>query len=334
MGAGASTLLPKLIDQQQAKAVANDRLDEAAFDAATVDGRVSRAVLMEISSWLQAIRDGAKKLDLTGKRIGDVGARALAASLEKNTTLSDLGLDANEIGDDGARALAASLEKNTTLVVLDLYGNKIGDDGARALAASLERNTTLTTLDLNGNKIGDDGARALAASLEKNTTLEVLDLDDNEIGDDGARALAASLEKNTTLMTLDLHGNGIGDDGARALAASLEKNMLEHRLRLEKNMLELRDELRRQTEELKALLKKFKAVRARFARDRAFRVAMRFCRRGFAVLATACPFFRLLDLSIELDALRGASDHADLLLELLRSGTAVDQPDPLLQQDR
>ena len=250
MGAGASTLLPKLIDQQQAKAVANDRLDEAAFDAATVDGRVSRAVLMEISSWLQAIRDGAKKLDLTGKRIGDVGARALAASLEKNTTLTDLGLD------------------------------------------------------------------------------------DNEIGDDGARALAASLEKNTTLMTLDLHGNGIGDDCARALAASLEKNMLEHRLRLEKNMLELRDELRRQTEELKALLKKFKAVRARFARDRAFRVAMRFCRRGFAVLATACPFFRLLDLSIELDALRGASDHADLLLELLRSGTAVDQPDPLLQQDR
>ena len=194
MGAGASTLLPKLIDQQQAKAVANDRLDEAAFDAATVDGRVSRAVLMEISTWLQAIRDGAKKLDLTGKRIGDVGARALAASLEKN--------------------------------------------------------------------------------------------------------------------------------------------MLEHRLRLEKNMLELRDELRRQTEELKALLKKFQAVRARFARDRAFRVAMRFCRRGFAVLATACPFFRLLDLSIELDALRGASDHADLLLELLRSGTAADQPDPLLQQDR
>ena len=293
-------------DQQQAKAVANDRLDEAAFDAATVDGRVSRAVLMEISSWLQAIRDGAKKLDLTGKRIGDVGARALAASLEKNTTLTDLGLDDTEIGDDGAKALAASLEKNTTLEVLDLYGNNIGDDGARALAAS----------------------------LEKNTTLEVLDLDDNEIGDDGARALAASLEKNTTLMTLDLHGNGIGDDCARALAASLEKNMLEHRLRLEKNMLELRDELRRQTEELKALLKKFKAVRARFARDRAFRVAMRFCRRGFAVLATACPFFRLLDLSIELDALRGASDHADLLLELLRSGTAVDQPDPLLQQDR
>ena len=278
MGAGASTLLPKLIDQQQAKAVANDRLDEAAFDAATVDGRVSRAVLMEISTWLQAIRDGAKKLDLTGKRIGDVGARALAASLEKNTTLTDLGLDDNEIG--------------------------------------------------------DDGAKALAASLEKNTTLEVLDLDDNEIGDDGARALAASLEKNTTLMTLDLHGNGIGDDCARALAASLEKNMLEHRLRLEKNMLELRDELRRQTEELKALLKKFQAVRARFARDRAFRVAMRFCRRGFAVLATACPFFRLLDLSIELDALRGASDHADLLLELLRSGTAADQPDPLLQQDR
>jgi hypothetical protein len=76
MGAGASTLLPELVDKQQAKEAAGDRFDEAAFDAAAVDGRVPRAVLMEISSWLQALRDGATELDLTGPtRLGGrVGA--------------------------------------------------------------------------------------------------------------------------------------------------------------------------------------------------------------------------------------------------------------------
>eukprot|EP00900_Chrysochromulina_parva_P006149 jgi/Chrpa1/15535/Chrysochromulina_OHIO_Genome00021057-RA len=148
MGAGASTMLPELVDKQQAKAAAGDRFDEAAFDAAAVDGRVPRAVLMEISSWLQALRDGATELDLTGKKIGAVGARALAALLERNTTLKKLILESNDIGDDGARALATSLEKNTTLETLDLRSNGIVDDGARALETSLEKNTTLETLDL------------------------------------------------------------------------------------------------------------------------------------------------------------------------------------------
>jgi hypothetical protein len=76
MGAGASTLLPELVDKQQAKAAAGDRFDEAAFDAAAVDGRVPSALLMEISSWLQALRDGTTKLDLTGPTLlGTAGSR-------------------------------------------------------------------------------------------------------------------------------------------------------------------------------------------------------------------------------------------------------------------
>ena len=76
MGAGASTLRGELIDKRQALMAAGDRFDEAAFDAAAVDGRVPRAVLIEISSWLQTIRDGATELDLTGPTLlgGRVGA--------------------------------------------------------------------------------------------------------------------------------------------------------------------------------------------------------------------------------------------------------------------
>ena len=76
MGAGALTLLSELVDKQQAKAAAGDRFDEAAFDAAAVDGRVPSALLMEISSWLQALRDGTTKLDLTGPtQLGTAGSR-------------------------------------------------------------------------------------------------------------------------------------------------------------------------------------------------------------------------------------------------------------------
>ena len=58
-----------------ANSKAGDRFDEAAFDAAAVDGRVPSAVLMEISSWLQALRDGATELDLSGPTLlgGRVG---------------------------------------------------------------------------------------------------------------------------------------------------------------------------------------------------------------------------------------------------------------------
>ena len=80
---GASALaisLEKLVDKQQAKAAAGDRFDEAAFDAAAVDGRVPRAVLIIISSWVRAIRDGATELDLTGPTMAR--ARPAAAHAE------------------------------------------------------------------------------------------------------------------------------------------------------------------------------------------------------------------------------------------------------------
>ncbi len=65
--------------------------------------------------------------------MGDSGAAALAAALEKNTSLQELHLNGelrdyssymaseNHVGDAGAAALAAALEKNTSLHILNLY---------------------------------------------------------------------------------------------------------------------------------------------------------------------------------------------------------------------
>jgi internalin A len=142
---------------------------------------------------------GLISLNLSGNRISDDGARALAAL----TGLTSLDLRLNGIGADGARALAAL----TGLTSLDLRLNRIGADGARALAAL----TGLTSLDLRQNEISDDGARALAAL----TNLTSLYLSGNGISADGARALAAL----TGLTSLDLSFNEISADGAWALAA-------------------------------------------------------------------------------------------------------------------
>ncbi|GBG32219.1 Nucleotide-binding oligomerization domain-containing protein 1 [Hondaea fermentalgiana] len=84
-------------------------------------------------------------------------------------------LSVNKIGDEGAKALVASLDKNRTLVDLDLTGNEIYPEGAKAFAGLIERNETLQGLSLTWNAIGDVGAKMLGASLTKNFTLRRLE---------------------------------------------------------------------------------------------------------------------------------------------------------------
>ena len=100
--------------------------------------------------------------------------RALAAALEKNSTVTSLDLVLNSIKDEGAERLAAALEKNSTVTRLILSGNDIGPEGVATLAAALETNSTLTSFHLRYNGIGDEGAARLAAALENNYALEEL----------------------------------------------------------------------------------------------------------------------------------------------------------------
>jgi Ran GTPase-activating protein (RanGAP) involved in mRNA processing and transport len=163
-------------------------------------------------------------LNFSKNNIGIDGAKALAAMLEKNETITELDLSQNNIGIEGAIALAGMLEKNKTITKLDLSSNNIGIEGAKALADALKVNKTITELDLSSNNIGIEGAKALADALKVNKTITTLNLAWNKIGIEGAKALAEALEKNKTITKLDLNGHNIGDDGAKALAAMLEKN--------------------------------------------------------------------------------------------------------------
>ena len=163
-------------------------------------------------------------LGLHGKSLGPAGAESLATTLKTNTTLTNLHLCSNNLGPVGAESLAKVLKTNTTLTKLVLYSNNLGPAGAEALGKALETNTTLTCLNLSFNHLGPAGAESLGKAIETNTTLTNLDLHSNNLGPAGAESLGKALETNASLTNLDLHINNLGPAGAESLGKALETN--------------------------------------------------------------------------------------------------------------
>jgi len=105
-----------------------------------------------------------------GNKIGDEGAKELAAALKDNTTLTTLSLGRACSGAPPhphgtatrARACRGGVRRAAPSVLPHALaaphracapraaGNQIGDEGAKELAAALEANATLTTLNLRG----------------------------------------------------------------------------------------------------------------------------------------------------------------------------------------
>lgn len=75
-------------------------------------------------------------------------------ALQSNRTLKHLHLELNSIGDLGAAALARSLNSSgTALTRLDLCANLIRSLGATAIAEVLHLNCSLLQLNLRVNQI-------------------------------------------------------------------------------------------------------------------------------------------------------------------------------------
>jgi uncharacterized protein (TIGR02996 family) len=109
------------------------------------------------SPWLGRLR----ALHLTDCRVGDEGARRLAACAHLHS-LQTLRLGNNALGDEAAEALASS-GNFEALHALVLSGNQIEDGGAYLLAAG-DAFPNLVSLDLSDNQIGAAGAEALSCS--------------------------------------------------------------------------------------------------------------------------------------------------------------------------
>ena len=66
--------------------------------------------------------------------------------MNKNTALQKLFVGWNGVGDVGAAALAKMIEKNDTLTVLGLSENDITNTGASSLLSSLSLNTSVSEI--------------------------------------------------------------------------------------------------------------------------------------------------------------------------------------------
>jgi hypothetical protein len=182
----------------------------------------------KVEEAIAQMQRGAAKLRpvdmLCGKGLGADDARAIAAELRVNRTLTELNIWNNSIGAAGAASLAEALGVNTTLTELNLDNNSIGAAGAASLAEALRVNTTLTVLRLEYNSLGASGAASLAEVFRANTTLTMIRLDSNYIGDAGATSLVEVLRVNTTLTGLYLNNNSIATASIASLAEALMSN--------------------------------------------------------------------------------------------------------------
>mmetsp|Transcript_82143 Transcript_82143/g.255294 ORF Transcript_82143/g.255294 Transcript_82143/m.255294 type:complete len:662 (-) Transcript_82143:75-2060(-) len=175
---------------------------------------------------------GLAALALSGNRLGDAGAAAVAKALVSFPMLEELRLANNNISAEGLGALASALSVAPRLATLDLSAVKAGAPeergalaaaDAEALAAALKALPELRDLSLDGRGLGDAGARSLAEGLRGAGKLTSLSLQMNGIGDAGSEALAEALAGTPRLARLELSANRIGTAGAKALAAALRR---------------------------------------------------------------------------------------------------------------
>jgi hypothetical protein len=98
---------------------------------------------------------------------------AIAALVQRTSTLAHLKLDSMALGDEGARNLCHGLLDNCTLVELTVASNEFGhvlpsvalQSGAAALLMSVSEHYRLTRLCLAWNSLGDGCSKHIAALL-------------------------------------------------------------------------------------------------------------------------------------------------------------------------
>ena len=119
-------------------------------------------------------------IDLSGCRIGEVGAARLADALTDNTHVRQLWLRGCAIGNEGAKALALCLEQNMSIVDLFLANNDIGDEGLLSISEALATsNSTLVSLEFDDNDVAEDGLDVFIRTLSMNSSLLVASFENN-----------------------------------------------------------------------------------------------------------------------------------------------------------
>ena len=191
-------------------------------------------------------------LNLSGNKIGNGAATALANVLSENTKLKELclshtdlqievskifdtlrfpsliklSLSYNCITDEAADIIATFLSTSNKLEELDLSYNNLTSAGAVAICRT--NLSKLTTFKMNCNSISIQAVNDIAAFLACNSNLQVLDLSNNDLQELDSRSIFTILRDLSVLSTLNISNcnviNGAADELSKAL---LHTNLLQ-----------------------------------------------------------------------------------------------------------
>ena len=200
-------------------------------------------------------------LDLGFNGIGDPGCEAVALlAIARNMNISGVYLSGNRIGEKGALAIAGAILHGTGLSALHLTANKVGSRGIKAIVGAVAKNDstmcelvqqqqrnidstprgTLTELHVGGTGIDSTGFIAIPGMALSNTSMRVLSLANNGIGDGDILLLSQALSqnKNIPLGELELSFNEISDQGVECLMNSIWGSPHMRMIKLDNNKLQ------------------------------------------------------------------------------------------------
>ncbi|KAL9187674.1 hypothetical protein ACHAXT_006052 [Thalassiosira profunda] len=155
------------------------------------------------------------RMAFNGLGLGREGLSFVAAHVERNPHLRELGLQNNPIDDlDIAARLFAAVKRHRELRKINLWHCGVDNELLRII---MDGSQNLTFLDLQDNEIGSEGAEYIANALTKNPPLERLPLNSNYICNDGISAMARALASNNNLSSLNVGSNDFTGAGRAAL---------------------------------------------------------------------------------------------------------------------
>eukprot|EP00536_Pseudo-nitzschia_multiseries_P015144 jgi/Psemu1/41432/gm1.41432_g len=170
---------------------------------------------IEVARWIHK-HPGLERLDLSGNRIGSLGARTLVDAIvargsNNNSSNDNNNNNNNSIDRDSGWHLSNLNLSCNCILHGDLFGQLLALD------------TTLETLDLSYNWFGDEEISDLCRGLRTNTTLRTLNLYGcNRITSRGMEALLQCVvEHNTSLHEIRLQVHALDEEGT-AVVAKLE----------------------------------------------------------------------------------------------------------------
>lgn len=154
--------------------------------------------------------------------VGPEGVAALLRSVSKSSRMRFLDLSGNRLGEAGALAVAALVRTGTPqLEELRLCGGGMADAALAALLRATASHPGLKLLDASGSPMGHESLQAACHMIKSNATLRGLKLETTSA--DQSSDLSAAVKINPSLVDLEVLGPRT-DAAVAAIAMQLRAN--------------------------------------------------------------------------------------------------------------